>query len=168
MGTEVATGFYDEVETPVVAQVGVRDAGAFIRAMLDLFRNDGTIYISSYDFGGWANALTPFRSAERVRLQTSLPDPAFLENGYSLTDEFIYVFSIDCLNAVDPRTMFNQFLVYRKGEPLLQCCCNFEDVYVNVEVPQDVVKALMRDGVVTSWGRPPRGVGVGMPEGGTR
>ena len=149
LGTE--KDHYDEVDSPTLAQVGVKDAGAFIRAMLDLFRNNGTLYISSYDFGYWAEQLAGFRSGEKVKLNTSLPDPAFLENGYNLTDEFIYVFSIECLNNIDPRSMFNQFLIYRKGSPALQCSGNFDDVYVNVKVPQRIIKALIRDNIITSW-----------------
>ncbi len=95
MKLDTGKDYYDEVETLPVAQVGVRDIGKFIRSMLDLFRNNGTLYISSYDFGYWADRLACFKSQEKVKLVTSLPDPAFLENGYSLTDEFIYVFSIE-------------------------------------------------------------------------
>lgn len=150
---ELQTGkdYYEEVEVPTVAQVQVQDAGRFIRAMLDFFRNNGTLYISSYDFGYWADQLASFRSGEKVKLITSLPDAAFLENGYSLTDEFIYVFSAECLNNVDPRSMFNQFLIYQGGSPALQCSGNFEDVYVNVKVPQRIIKSLLQDNVVTSW-----------------
>jgi hypothetical protein len=142
---------YEEVEAPTLAQVGVQDAGRFVKAMLDLFRNNGTLYISSYDFGYWAEQLAGFRSGERVKLNTSLPDPAFLENGYSLTDEFIYVFSAECLNNIDPRSMFNQFLIYQKGSPVLQCSGNFEDVYVNVKVPQRIIKTLTQDNIIASW-----------------
>jgi hypothetical protein len=150
---ELQTGmdYYQEVEAPTLAQVGVKDPLRFIKAMLDLFRNNGTLYISSYDFGYWADQLACFRSGEKVKLNTSLPDAAFLENGYSLTDEFIYVFSAECLNNVDARTMFNQFLIYQKGSPALQCCCNFEEVYVNVKVPQRIIKTLIRDSVISSW-----------------
>ncbi|MCM8791273.1 MAG: hypothetical protein NC938_06220 [Candidatus Omnitrophica bacterium] len=150
---EVDTGrnYYEEAEVAPVARVGVQDARAFIKAMLDLFRNNGTLYISSYDFGYWAGELSHFRSAERVKLNTSLPDAAFLENGYSLTDDFIYVFSVECLNSVDPKSMFNQFLIYQKGTPVLQCCCNFEEVYVNTKLPKTVIDKLMRSGVIASW-----------------
>ncbi len=151
MEVETGKNYYEEIEASPVAQVGVQDVSAFIRAMLDLFRNEGTLYISSYDFGYWDDKLASFRSGDRVKLIASLPDPAFLENGYTLTDEFIYVFSIDCLNNIDPRSVFNQFLIYRNGEPLLQCCGNFEDVYLNVEVPQRVVKDLARDNVISFW-----------------
>lgn len=151
MELETGKDYYEEVEVPTLAQVGVQDAGRFIKAMLDLFRNNGTLYISSYDFSYWADQLAGFRSGEKVKLNTSLPDPAFLENGYSLTDEFIYVFSAECLNNVDPRTMFNQFLIYQKGSPVLQCSGNFEDVYVNVKVPQHIIKTLTKDNVITSW-----------------
>jgi hypothetical protein len=142
---------YEEIDVPTVAQVGVQDTGRFIKAMLDLFRNKGTLYVSSYDFGYWADQLASFRSGERVKLNTSLPDAAFLENGYGLTDEFIYVFSVECLNNIDPRNMFNQFLIYQKGTPVLQCSGNFDDVYVNVKVPQSIIKALIKDNVVTTW-----------------
>lgn len=153
METDVMKGYYEEVEPRLAARVAVRDAARFIKAMCDLFRNNGTLYISSYDFGYWAERLASFRSGERVRLQTSLPDPAFLENGFSLTDEFIYVFSMECLANVDARTMFNQFLIYRKGSPVLQCCCNFDDVFVSVRVPQKTVDALLNDGVITEWNK---------------
>ena len=143
--------YYEEIDVSRLAQVGVQDAGRFIKAMLDLFRNNGTLYVSSYDFSYWADRLTGFRSDERVKLITSLPDPAFLENGYSLTDEFIYVFSIECLNNIDPRSMFNQFLIYQKGSPVLQCCGNFDDVYVNVKAPQSVIKTLTQDNVISFW-----------------
>jgi len=150
---EVETGkdFYEEVEVSPLAQVGVQDACRFIEAMLDLFRNNGTLYVSSYDFGYWAGTLASFRSGEKVKLKTSLPDPAFLENGYSLTDDFIYVFSIECLKNVDPRSMFNQFLIYQKGSPVLECCSNFEEVCVNVKVPQRIIDTLIKDGVITFW-----------------
>jgi len=150
---EVETGkdYYEEVEVAPVAQAGVQDAGRFIKAMLDLFRNNGTLYVSSYDFGYWADRLSGFRSGERIKLITSLPDPAFLENGYSLTDEFIYVFSVECLDNIDPRSMFNQLLIYRKGNPVLQCCCNFDETYVNVKVPQRIINTLIKDNVVTFW-----------------
>jgi len=151
MQSDTGQDYYEEVEVPRLARVGVQDAGRFIRAMLDLFRNDGTLYVSSYDFGSWADRLACFRSGERVKLKTSLPDPAFLENGYSLTDEFIYVFLIECLNSINPRNMFNQFLIYRKGRAVLECSGNFEDVYVNVRVPQRIIKALARDNVISLW-----------------
>ena len=151
MQLESGKDYYEEVETPTIAQVGVKDAGRFIKAMLDLFRDNGTLYISSYDFGYWADQLAGFRSGERVKLNTSLPDPAFLENGYGLTDDFIYVFSIECLNSIDPRSMFNQFLIYQKGSPALQCSGNFEDVYANVKVPQRIIKTLIQDNVIASW-----------------
>lgn len=151
MELEAGKDYYEEVETPVVAQIGVQDALRFIKAMLDLFRNDGTLYISSYDFGYWADQLASFRSGERIKLNTSLPDGAFLEHGYNLTDEFIYVFSAECLNDIDPRNTFNQFLIYRKGNPVLQCCGNFEDVYVFVKVPARIIKILTQDNVISFW-----------------
>lgn len=151
MAAGTAVNYYEEVEESPVARVTVRDAGRFIAAMLRYFAGKGTLYVSSYDFGYWADTLACFRTGERVKLNTSLPDAAFLENGFGITDEFIYVFSVDCLKNIDPRSMFNQFLIYDKGRPLLQCCCNFDDVYVNVNVPKRVTQALVDDGIVASW-----------------
>lgn len=134
-----------------VAQVTVRDAGRFVEAMLRYFSGKGTLYVSSYDFGYWAGVLSAFRSGDRVKLITSLPDPAYLDGGFTISDDFIYCISIDCLKSMDARSMFNQFLIYDKGQPLLQCSGNFDDVYVNVKVPQKVIKALTDGGIVASW-----------------
>jgi hypothetical protein len=144
--------YYDEIDSPAINDaVVVKDVGRFIEAMLRYFTGKGTLYISSYDFGYWAGTLAGFRSGEKIRLKTSLPDPAFLENGYSITDEFIYVFSIDCLKNIDPRSTFNQFLIYDKGAPLVQCCSNFDDVFVNTAMPRSFIMSLIEDGVVESW-----------------
>ena len=151
MELETGKDYYDEIESAISYEVGVNDVPGFIEAMLRSFSGKGTLYISSYDFGYWANSLAGFRSDEKVKLKTSLPDAAFLENGFAITDEFIYVFLIDCLKNIDTRTMFNQFLIYRKGSPLLQCCGNFENVYVNTEIPEGTIKALKEKNIVTSW-----------------
>ena len=148
MALEVRKDYYEEIETSPVAHFTVKEAGKFIEAMLNFFRNNGTLYISSYDFGYWAEKLALFRSGERVKLITSLPDPAFLENGYALSDEFVYVFRIECLKNVDPRTMFNQFLIYQGGRPALQACNNFDDVYLNVKVPQRILDKLVAENVM--------------------
>lgn len=148
-----AQGYYDEKESRPVARIGVQDAGRFVSAILRLFVNKGTLYVSSYDFGYWADRLACFRSEERVKLATTLPDPAFLENGFTITDEFIYVLSIDCLASIDVRSTFNQFLIYDKGRPLLQACANFEEVYLNVKLPPATVKTLLANGVIASWER---------------
>lgn len=144
-------GYYDEIEAPVAAKVGVIDAGKFILTMLRFFNGKGTLYISSYDFGYWAGQLSIFRSPDKVKLNTSLPDPAFLENGFSITDEFIYVFSIDCLKNIDVKNTFNQLLIYESGRPLLQCCGNFDDVYLNADIPQDIIDKLFEEKSISSW-----------------
>ena len=64
-------GYYDEKESRPLARFGVRDVGRFISAILRVFVNKGTLYISSYDFGYWADRLTCFKSDERVKLATS-------------------------------------------------------------------------------------------------
>jgi hypothetical protein len=151
MGTENMQGLYEEVDAAVSHEVGVNDPARFIEAMLGLFAGKGTLYVSSYDFGYWADKLSRFRSSDRVKIKTTLPDPAFLENGFAITDDFINVFLSECLKNIDPRSMFNQFLIYQKGSPLVQCCCNFEDVYVNARVPQSVIKTLTENNVITSW-----------------
>lgn len=150
---ELATGkdYYEEIEASKQFQVGVNDVSRFVKAMLNLFRHRGTLYISSYDFGYWADKLASFKSGEKIKLITSLPDPMFLEGGYSLTDEFIYVFSIECLSNIDPKSMFNQFLIYQRGSPVLQCSGNFDDVYVNFKVPERIIKNLTRDNIISSW-----------------
>ena len=151
MPTENEKDLYEEVETKINDEVGVNDIGRFIEAMLRLFSGKGTLYISSYDFGYWADRLSSFRSAERVKLKTSLPEGAFLQNGFTITDEFIYVFLTECVKNIDARMVFNQFLIYQKGSPLLQCCGNFEDVFVNAKVPQSLVKTLTENNIITSW-----------------
>lgn len=151
MSAGSADNYYEEAEESPVARIAVRDAGRFIEAMLRYFAGKATLYVSSYDFGYWAERLACFRTGERVKLKTSLPDPAFLENGFGITDEFIYVFSIDCLKNIDPRSMFNQFLIYDKGRPLLQCCSNFDDVYVNIKMPQRAIKTLTDNEIISSW-----------------
>ncbi len=151
MDSGLETGLYDEQEASISHEVGVNDVGKFIEAMLRFFAGKGTLYISSYDFGHWAESLASFRSGEKVKLKTSLPDPAFLENGFTITDDLIYVLSVDCLKNIDARSMFNQFLIYQKGYPLLECCSNFENVYVNVKVPQRIIKELVETNVITSW-----------------
>ena len=142
-------GYYDEKESRPLARFGVRDVGRFISAILRVFVNKGTLYISSYDFGYWADRLTCFKSDERVKLATSLPDPAFLENGFTITDEFIYVFSIDCLANIDARSTFNQFLIYDKGTLLLQACCNFEEVFLNAKLPRPVIDMMVKNDIIT-------------------
>ena len=159
MGPENGNSYYEEVEVTPVARVIVRDVNRFIEVMLRYFTGKGTLYVSSYDFGYWLDRLSCFSSGERVKLKTSLPDPAFLANGLGITDEFIYVFSIDCLKNIDAKSMFNQFLIYEKGRPLLQCCGNFEDVYVNVKIPQRIIKTLTEDKTVDSWEKAPRASG---------
>lgn len=144
--------YYEEIEGAVSYEVRVNDVAGFIEAMMRFFSGKGTLYISSYDFGYWANSLAGFRSGEKIKLKTALPDAAFLENGFAIIDEFIYVFLIDCLKNVDARTMFNQFLIYQKGTPLLQCSGNFEDVYVNAKVPQNIINSLKENNIVASWG----------------
>jgi hypothetical protein len=151
MELETGKDYYEELESAVSYEVKVNDAGRFIEAMLRFFSGKGTLYISSYDFGYWANSLAGFRSGEKVKLKTALPDGAFLQGGFAVTDEFIYVFLIDCLKNIDARTIFNQFLIYQKGMPLLQCCGNFEDVYVNAEVPQSAIKSLKEKNIIASW-----------------
>ena len=151
MAYEDGKDYYEEAETSPVAQIAVRDAGRFVEAMLRFFAGTGTLYVSSYDFGYWADRLSCFRTGERVKLKTSLPDPAFLENGFNITEEFIYVFLIDCLKNIDARSMFNQFLVYREGCPLLQCCSNFDDVYINVKAPQSLIRTLTGNNIIASW-----------------
>ena len=134
MRSEEGKGYYDEVEVKTGDQLVVKDVNRFIEEMLRFFSGKGTLYISSYDFGYWAGVLAGFRSGERVKLKTSLPDPAFLENGFAITDDFIYVFRVECLNNIDARNMFNQFLIFQKGAPLLQCCSNFDDVRIRVGI----------------------------------
>jgi hypothetical protein len=151
MGMENAEGLYDEVDAAVSHEVAVNDPARFIEAMLRFFVGKGTMYVYSYDFGYWADKLSRFKSGDRVKIKTTLPDPAFLENGFAITDDFINVFLGECLKNIDARSMFNQLLIYRKGSPLVQCCSNFEDVYVNVKVPQSVIKTLTENNVVTSW-----------------
>jgi hypothetical protein len=151
MGAGLETHLYDEQEAPISHEVEVNDVGKFIEAMLRFFTGKGTLYISSYDFGYWADSLANFRSDEKVRLKTSLPEPAFLDNGFTITDDFIYVFLINCLKNIDARSIFNQFLIYQKGGPLLECCGNFENVYVNANVPQRIIKDLIGANVVKSW-----------------
>ena len=154
MERDNATNLYDEVDTlPVTQEVGVKDVNKFIEAMLRFFVDKGTLYISSYDFGYWSDRLSGFRSADRVKLKTSLPSGAFLENGFTITDEFIYVFLTECVKNIDTRRVFNQFLVYQKGCPVLQCCSNFEDVFVNTKVPQRVISTLAENDIITFWNK---------------
>jgi hypothetical protein len=148
MNIDTGMKVYDETDVKSSCEVKVKDAGKFIEEMLGLFVNRGTLYISSYDFGYWANELSAFRSNDAVKLETSLPDPAYLSNGFAITEDFVYVFKMNCLKNIDPRSMFNQFLIYDKGAPLLQCACNFEDVYLNVELPQEVMVKLREDGSI--------------------
>jgi hypothetical protein len=151
MSNEIVEGPYDELDAVVCREVGVNDPAGLIEALLKFFAGKGTLYISSYDFGYWADRLSRFRSGDRVKINTTLPDPAFLENGFAITDEFVNVFLSECLRNIDPRSMFNQFLIYEKGRPLVQCCCNFEDVYVNTNVPQSIIKALLEKNIVSFW-----------------
>ena len=151
MPTEKGQDFYEEVDPKISYEVGVNDAVKFIEAMMRLFSGKGTLYISSYDFGYWADRLSGFRSADRVKLKTSWQSGAFLENGFTITDEFIYVFLIECVKNIDARRVFNQFLIYQKGSPLLQCCGNFEDVFVNAKVPQSLVKTMTENNAITYW-----------------
>ncbi len=154
MGIENEAKLYEEVDTlPVTQEVGVKDVNKFIEAMLRFFTDKGTLYVSSYDFGYWADRLSCFRSPDRVRLKTSWASGAFLENGFAITDEFNYVFLTECVRNIDARRTFNQFLVYREGQPLLQCCSNFDDVFVNTKVPQSVIKPLVENGVVAFWNK---------------
>jgi hypothetical protein len=139
---------YDETDVETSIEIKVKDPGKFIEAMLGLFADKGTLYISSYDFGYWANELSSFRSNDAVKLETSLPEPAYLSDGYIISEDFAYVFRVNCLKNIDPRSMFNQFLIYDKGTPLLQCACNFEDVYLNVELPQEKIDKLRADGAI--------------------
>jgi len=151
MGSENGKEYYEEAVASISHEVGVNDVGKFIEAMLRLFAGKGTLYVSSYDFDYWAGRLSGFRSGEKVKLNTSLPDAAFLQNGFTITEDFISTFSNNCLKNVDARNMFNQFLIFQKGRPLLQCCCNFEDVYVNAKVPPSIVKAMTDNNTITSW-----------------
>ena len=154
MGQDNATNLYEEVDTlPVTHEVGVKDVNKFIDAILRFFVDKGTLYISSYDFGYWADRLSCFRSPDRVKLKTSWASGAFLENGLTITDEFIYVFLTECVRNIDAKRTFNQFLVYREGQPLLQCCSNFDDVFVNTKVPQSVIKAMTQNDIITFWNK---------------
>jgi len=148
MELETGKDYHDEVDAAISREVKVNDVVRFIEAMLRFFAGKGTLYIGSYDFGYWADRLAGFRSGEKVKLATSLPDGAFLQNGFNLTDDFINAFLNDCLKNIDPRSMFNQFLIYRKGSPLVQCCSNFDDVYVNVKMPQSLIKTLTENNII--------------------
>jgi hypothetical protein len=153
MAQENEKDLYDEVETPPVTyEVGVKDVNRFIEAILKFFTDKGTLYISSYDFGQCANRLEGFRSAVKVRTKTLFVPPAILENGYTINGEFIAVFLNDCLKNIDATQTLNQFMIFDKGTPLLQCCSNFEVVYVNTEVPQRIINALAKNDIITSWG----------------
>lgn len=148
MNIDTGMKVYDETPVGASVEVKVKDAGKFAEAMLSLFIDRGTLYISSYDFGHWANELSSFRSNDAVKLETSLPEPAYLSNGYAISEDFAYVFRMNCLKNIDPRSMFNQFLIYDKGTPLLQCACNFEDTYLNVEMSQEDLDKLRSDGAI--------------------
>lgn len=153
MELETGRDYYEETESKISHEVKVSDINKFIEVILRYFSGkDATLYISSYDFGYWANSLGSFRSGEKVKLKTALPEGAFLQNGFAITDEFVYVFLIDCLKNIDARTMFNQFLIYHEGMPLVQCCANFEDVYVNTKMPQGIINDLKKNNIVAFWG----------------
>jgi len=158
MGPENEQDIFEEVEEPSINnEVGVKDAAKFIEAMLDFFRNKGTLYISSYDFGDWPNRLAHFKSASRVRTKPLFMPPSILENGYNLTDEFINVFVNECLKNIDAQNTLNQFVIYEKGSPLLQCYGNFEIVLVNAKVPKRIINTLAQNNVITFWGKPTSG-----------
>lgn len=148
MNIDTGMKVYEETDVATSCEIKVKDVSKFIEAMLGLFADRGTLYISSYDFGYWANELSAFRSNDAIKLETSLPEPAYLSNGYTISEDFVYVFKVNCLKNIDPRSMFNQFLIYDKGTPLLQCACNFEDVYLNVELPKEVMEKLHEDGAI--------------------
>jgi hypothetical protein len=151
-GNEI--NLYDEVETPPVTyEVGVKDVNRFIEAMLNYFIGKGTLYIASYDFGQWANRLEGFRSADKVRTKTLFVPAAILENGYTITGEFVAAFLNGCLKNIDATKTLNQFVIFDKGSPLLQCYGNFEVVYVNTKVPQRIIDALAKNEIITSWGK---------------
>lgn len=153
MAQENEKDLYDEVETPPVTyEVGVKDVSRFIEAMLKFFIGKGTLYIASYDFGQCANRLEGFRSAVKVRTKTLFVPPAILENGYAITGEFVTFFLNDCLKNIDAAQTLNQFMIFDKGVPLLQCYSNFEVVYVNTKVPQRIIDTLATNDIITSWG----------------
>jgi hypothetical protein len=151
MAMENGKDFYEELDAKISHETVVDDVTKFIESMLRFFSGKGILYISSYDFGYWADRLSGFRSADRVKLKTSWQSGAFLENGFTITDEFIYVFMIECVKNIDARRVFNQFLIYDKGSPLLQCCGNFEDVFVNAKVPKSLVKTMTENNAIKSW-----------------
>lgn len=151
MAMENGKDFYEELDAKISHETVVDDVTKFIESMLRFFSSKGTLYISSYDFGYWADRLSGFRSADRVKLKTSWQSGAFLENGFTITGEFIYVFMIECVKNIDARRVFNQFLIYDKGSPLLQCCGNFEDVFVNAKVPKSLVKTMTENNAIKSW-----------------
>ena len=148
MGQE---NFYEDIEMPpIIYEVGVKEANKFIETMLNFFMNKGVLYINSWDLVKHKDRLEKFKSDARVT-QKGFLFPSFLKEGYNLNKEFVDIFNTEFLKNIDAKKAILSFEIYQKGYPLVQCYDYFEDVFVNVAMPQHIIDGMLQNKIVSSW-----------------